>query len=604
MNKMKKWTAGVMVAAFCLAELLTPMTGLAAEVISYSKVVSDTPGEAGSNYSGSSTSPGTTLEDLIKSGPGTGTVSGSGSGTGMTAGSDSSGTAGNGPKLVDVTPTERYYEEYDIYSESINGQYFFYSNVGNNGMTSKPVSVDFPANISYTMEKDGVVTPYTSKQKVSDYGTYLFRILITEDAAKPVSEQTVYRSVFMFRIQPKAEKPAAASGQTESGTGNGTVSEAYNMLSGVGDLAGQYGQGMELEGLTDLLTSAADELDNEKDKELLRNLLQELAAEKESASAEDSSGETQAEVESITFGESEPTDENRGDAESKAADEEKEKTAAAVVDANPMASLVHTATSYISARGTYRTEFEDGSFVEVTTPNGMIGNTKVYVSLEGLKTGNDMTLLKNGKEEALPEGGVFDQPGSYCLLCRTEGGIYPYSFRILDVADSYLDYYTLPEGVELTSFEIDGRPVDPEIYQDSNGVTRLDFTKEGFYSISMSDPKGLDFDAELVIDRTPPKVSVEKGKGKVNLSYNAQEVKEIILKDKEGETSFVQLDEVTTPGSYEAEFYDYAGNVTRVSFEVKRQINLATLAVIGMAIVLLVLAIVLYRRTKHQMDVM
>lgn len=601
MNLKKKWAAGALIAVCCLADLMTPLPSLAAEVVSYSRVVSDVPGNSGQSYTGSSGISGQTSSGTVSIGPGSsvtdGTVYGS-SGSGSVS-------TGDGPKMVDVTPSERYYEDYDIYSESINGLYYFYANVANNGMTDKPVSVDFPANISYTLEKDGVVMPYTSKQRVSDYGTYMFRILITEDASKPVYEQTVYRSTFIFRIQPKVEKPKedtkteAPSGLT--GIDDGLVSDVY-ASSGIEDYYQQYVGQTQLGGIADFLAAAAEEMTDEKDKELVRSMARELAAEKAGEKEETAeSSETGSDVDAESVSE-EGTSAEEASAQTEDPSFEKEPAGAAERPAGA-ASRVGSSTSYVPSRGTYRTEFEDGTFLEVTSPNGLIGNTKVYVSLEGIGGQEKVTLLKNGKEEAVPEDGVFDQPGSYCLLCRTDSGVYPYSFRILDVSDSYLDYYTIPEGLELTAVEIDGRNVDPSIYLDKNGTARMDFTMEGIYQISMSDPDGLDFTAELAIDRTPPQVSVTNNKGAAYFSYNAQEVKEIILKDGSSETTFTQMDQVTTPGSYQAEFYDYAGNVTRVSFEVKRQINLATIAVIFMIIALAALAVVFYRKTKLDMDV-
>ena len=111
-----------------------------------------------------------------------------------------------GPKMEDVSLQETYYSEYEIYSEGIAGQFFFYTNVPNNGITNQSVSIDIPANIYYTVQKDGIDIAYASKQTLSKMGTYVFRMTVVKNPEAPVSEQIVYNATYNFRIQPKPHK--------------------------------------------------------------------------------------------------------------------------------------------------------------------------------------------------------------------------------------------------------------------------------------------------------------------------------------------------------------------------------------------------------------
>ena len=573
LNIKKKWAAGAVTAALCLADITVPFAAYAADAVSYSNPVSSVPGFDVSNpsYTGSSSSQASGTPSGTRSSTARTSAAQTGSSTG------NSGAAAGGPQVIEVTPAEQYYEDYDIYSESINGQFFFYANVSNNGITDQPVSVDFPANMTYTMEKDGVVTEYLSKQQVSDYGTYLFRITVNEDSTKPVSEQTLYKAVFVFRIQPKVERPTEASQESEDGlygfpadssSASGSSSSSADWdVSGLPDILRET---YRPEGTQNQEDNSSDYVDVSKD-----------------IPGETSDGASTEEETAV------PDDNTKQD-ETAA---EEEKTPEIHETSNGVSTV------YVPSRGTYRTEYPNGTYMEVTNPNGMIGNTKIYVSLEGMGTDPEITLLKDGKETDLPEDGGFEEPGNYELLVRIAGKVYPYSFRILNTADSSLDSYTLPEGIELEAFSMDGRSMDPEVFQGPDGVIRLDFTKEGSYEVKMTDPDGPDFTASLTIDRTAPEVFMTEIKGGVQFHYDSGEIHEIVVKNGTTEESYSQLPEIDRPGRYVVEFYDYAGNMTSLSVNIRRQINMATVAAVIMIIGLVALIVVFYKKTQGEMDV-
>lgn len=111
-----------------------------------------------------------------------------------------------GPSVQEVTLEETYYSDYEIYSESIAGYYFFYASTGNNSITDQSVYLDIPANITYTVQKDGVDFSYTSKQRISEMGTYVFEMTAVKNPEAPIAEQEIYQATYNFRIQQKASE--------------------------------------------------------------------------------------------------------------------------------------------------------------------------------------------------------------------------------------------------------------------------------------------------------------------------------------------------------------------------------------------------------------
>ena len=79
----------------------------------------------------------------------------------------------------------------------MNGLFYFYSNVANNGITDGPVYLDIPDNISYTVEKNGKKISYASNNKISADGNYVFRLSAITDLDRPVSERTQYSATLI-----------------------------------------------------------------------------------------------------------------------------------------------------------------------------------------------------------------------------------------------------------------------------------------------------------------------------------------------------------------------------------------------------------------------
>ena len=120
-------------------------------------------------------------------------------------------TSFNGPTVNKVELGQIYHDEYKTYELSMAGQYFLYANVGNGGITHEPVIIDIPANVSYTVEKDGLPYEYVSKTYISAKGTYVMTLMGIENKDAPLSEQKEYQATFRFRIQdaPPVEESEA-----------------------------------------------------------------------------------------------------------------------------------------------------------------------------------------------------------------------------------------------------------------------------------------------------------------------------------------------------------------------------------------------------------
>lgn len=120
-------------------------------------------------------------------------------------------TSFNGPTVNKVELGQIYHDEYKTYELSMAGQYFLYANVGNGGITHEPVMIDIPANVSYTVEKDGLPYEYVSKTYISAKGTYVMTLMGIENKDAPLSEQKEYQATFRFRIQdaPPVEESEA-----------------------------------------------------------------------------------------------------------------------------------------------------------------------------------------------------------------------------------------------------------------------------------------------------------------------------------------------------------------------------------------------------------
>ena len=122
-----------------------------------------------------SSNPSTGPGALNSSSSGSGTTGRNGviieNNTSSSQNNSSSATAGTLPSKKIVSLSEQYYDEYGMYEEGIDGQFYFYTNIGNGQITDQSVYIDFPSNLTYTAELDGETITYISKQPMVQKGT-------------------------------------------------------------------------------------------------------------------------------------------------------------------------------------------------------------------------------------------------------------------------------------------------------------------------------------------------------------------------------------------------------------------------------------------------
>jgi len=111
-------------------------------------------------------------------------------------------------RTVEVYLSERYNDEYRLYEFGLNNKYFFYSNVGNGAMTSDPVRIEIPGNITYSLEKDGNPIRYNQNTDISAIGAYVMTLAVNEvDGLVTTHYVSYYRFRIMEPIQPIEQIP-------------------------------------------------------------------------------------------------------------------------------------------------------------------------------------------------------------------------------------------------------------------------------------------------------------------------------------------------------------------------------------------------------------
>lgn len=517
----------------------------------------------------------------------------------VTAKTDDS-TAAIGPSVTDAVLTETYYEDYDIYSLSVQDQYYFYANIGNNGITDKPVSVDIPENMSFTVTKDGVPMEYTRKQVLSDTGTYVFRITMVENPEDPVSRQKILRANYHFRIQPKAVKPKeeqAAAAQSSSGgqqTQNSYSPDVYlsnleannqnsqnssqNSSQSGQSSAGSNSQNGQSGSSADSLPDGLDVFNMDSNENQASNE-ENRETESGSSAVDDALGLDFSNLQLSLDGEDEKASEDDSPLE-----EELEKI------------------SYDYDKAMYKIPFAGGKALYATVPNGMMTNYPVSLDTEELPS--ELKFLKDGVAETIPDGGSISEPGSYELLASDGNRVYTYSFRIIGNAENDLTYYTIPYGITLKAFYIDDILQTSDSYTNKNGAERVKFAQDGVYRLVMQDELGAEFDVELIRDVNPPVVNVTVSKGLAQITYgNRAEIDKVVLRSGKTEQELSAIDQVTKPGNYVMDVYDRAGNCTTVSFRVRGEINVATIVSVILLVGIIAAFAVLFVRTKKDNNV-
>ena len=435
-------------------------------------------------------------------------------------------TAFTGPTVKKVSLKETYHETYKTYEESISDLFFLYANVANGGLTHERVSVDIPANVAYTMEKDGLPYPYISKQYVSEKGTYVLKLTAVENPDLPLSEQTEYQSVFRFRIQdaPPAEETASSSGST-----TGSIS-ASSSLWGT-----NAGSSIPAGEVLDITSIAAAE------------------AEKAGAPTENAGAEAAEVWNPLTAEDMKPVEtEEAQDTQTEEAAELEEISAGPVT--RPQVFDPDT--------GRYKVTLENRIELISSVPEGFVGPNSVELRLA--EEDAVLAVLKRGEEEvSFTNGSSIVEKGNYCLEVNGSS----YFFRIAGHVND-MDAYEAPTGMKFTSVYLNNEKLT------LSSETKVPMETDGTYTFLMNGEDGDALEVSLVKDTVAPEIEVTSGRNKVEIQYLSDDIAAIVLtKDGTVVDGFAGYS-ITKPGSYVLTVSDVAGNETSVDFVLKYQVNL------------------------------
>lgn len=448
----------------------------------------------------------------------------------------------SGPKVRDVTMSESYHEEFQLYEQSINGQYFLYSNVANGGLTDEPVFVDIPANLVYAVEKDGVPISYTSRQKLNEKGTYVMRFTAVYDDTVPLAEQEEYRAVFRFRID---EKPAQTNAADDRFSGVSGVFESGNVGGGTPGQDGTPDQGeSEMPGQDAYETSGEAEAD---------------------------STETTEDPEAVEAGAQVELPDSSTEASEPEVPEGKRRQV------------------YQADDGMYEVVLENGFTFRSGVPEFMITTQPVKLELE---EGGDCKIYR-GEEEIETEGvKALDLYGTYRLV----SGEYEFAFEISNGYTNQ-DAFRSPVGTKITEARFQDEVME---VTDSS---LLPMEEDGKYAITMAGDGGERLTVILTRDTVAPEVSVNLQRQQAEISYLAQDIAEITLsKDGKAPEAF-RGTIITSPGRYVLTVTDRAGNATESEFRLRFHLNFYALAAILLVIAGIAAVVVLLFRKKKNLTV-
>lgn len=441
------------------------------------------------------------------------------------------------------TLSQSYHQDYDTYELGLNGRYFFYSNVGNGDFTSKPVRIEIPVNMSYSLEKDGLPLAYVQGTEIKNLGSYV----LTVSASKTEGTvTTVYVGYYRFRIveptqaQIEAEEAAAAETAVQAQDPEETAASVTENMPDAAELDAM------LEGLSEEeqeTLEAAIERGELTDEELLnpdgtlnRSVIDQLV---EEAISEQGSG--------------------------------------SIYTTEGISELTGIACEYDYMSGFYQNTLKNSMKFYTDVPNGMITHREV-----SLRTSDDLTfaVYRDGVllDESTPTD-KFTEPGSYRIVPSAEDVAYydayqdtqPYfTFRIIPHMVNDLSIYRAPEGFIVSQVLMRNAPAETVRYLSDDTVS---LREDGAYTIEITDGERT-IEVNFTLDRVRPRFYVTTQKNKALISFVSEDVAQtIVYKDGKLVSSGTIETEIDGSGNYQFYAVDDAGNRGRAEFTVKYGLN-------------------------------
>ncbi len=445
-------------------------------------------------------------------------------------------------RTVNVNLTENYNMDFDLYEEGFNNRYFFYSNIGNGGMTADAVVLDIPANLQYTMEKDATPIVYNSGTAVQSLGSYVLTITVDETDGLNV---THYIATFRFRIMEAAAQ-VTENPTTTTGTTDGTTDVS---------LEGTELEGRRYEDLTPEEQAALEMVfgsDDGSEEELLNpdgTINQEMLD-----ALMNESMEEMGEIGDIYVSEG-------------------------INEATGMSSALDPVTGY------YKHILRSGQIFYTDVPNGCV--TKLAVSVHS-DEGVDFIVYKDGVLYEEEDKSSFDQAGTYMLIPDSSDVVFldayqeekpVFSFRIMDNAANDLSLVRAPEGFRIQMVYKDDIPA---VTAKNLGPQSVLLREDGDYLIEFTNGE-FTLDMRYTLDRVKPRFYVQTQKNQADIAYLSQDVFSTIvyLDEKPYETEGKVIYQLKDTGKYWFYVFDEAGNMSAQEFYVRYGFNKgATIAIL------------------------
>lgn len=529
-----------------------------------------------------------------------------------------------------VTLKEQYHQDYKVYEESLADLFFFYSNVGNGGITHEPVTLDIPMNLSYTVEWNGVPWEYVSGQPISNYGTYVVRLTGIEDTSVPLYEQKEYQAVFRFRIQAKPPEEETKEESQGSGTGssqgtewrsytydgrpiedngNEDILDAFRVNAGAGTSSNRQASGENSSNRQGTEESSANRQGSEEGS-ANRQGAEESSANRQGT--EESSSNRQEPEEGIFSGQESLGTGEDGALEGEAAGQDGQENGG-TGEGSGMASnsqglsgeeglegresgqgntgFIPRIQTYDSGTKMYHVTFPDGLELVSSVPEGYIGPNSVELSVSpGAR--ESMVLYRDDEEIEYTSGEALTQPGNYRLELNGQ----PWSCTIA----AYLrqsDVYAAPAGMGFSSATVNGEPLELS----SQRYVLLE--EDGEYQFVLEGGDGALLTTILTKDTQPPQVEVTVRGGNASIQYLSDDVGEIRLeKDGEAVEGFSGY-AVTRPGTYKLTVLDKAGNEAVSEFTLTYHINRYGIIAVVLILLLVIAGVVFVVHMKKTVRV-
>ena len=481
-------------------------------------------------------------------------------------------TTGMKTVTTEASLSQQYHSDYDTYELSINGRFFFYSNVGNGDITSKAVTLEMPANIFFTCEKDGVPYSAQSGKAIKEKGTYVFNITATETVVDTIY---IYTAIYRFRIADKV----AGDNTADDSTSNGLP---YDIDVEDGLLEQTEPEPQQQDEIS-LISPPDEEFEDEGLSAEEIAALQ--AALEEEGDVDESIGDIMNEDGSIN--------------QSVIDELTKDDGSDGLYTTEGINRRTGLASVYDYTSGYYKNTLRNSMSFYTDVPNGMITKREVT-----LRTSDDLnfTIYKDGQPFDFDPELAISEIGSYTVIPVAEDVIYydayqsetpTFSFRIIGDAVNDLSVYRAPEGFTISQIMVDGLEAD-SIKRIGSDAALL--REDGRYTITISNGDR-SIDTAFVLDRIRPRFYVSTEKNKAQFTFLSTDVKEtVIYKDGKLISSGNIQSQVKQPGDYEVFAYDEAGNRGRSQFKVKYGFNKGAIV----AIILIIGAIAgVYAYMRH-----